>query len=85
MDEAFARLLAVIVRDRMAIEPEVDDVGNFDKGRAHRACQKEAVVVGGMPRADVAEGINDAQTGENAIGNHQVFDGARDVAHGIPA
>ncbi len=49
------------------------------------ARQKEASVVGGMPHADVAKGVNDAQIGEDAIGNHEIFDGARDVAHGIPA
>src|SRR5262249_5681915 len=78
------RQLAVATLNRMAIEPKLDDVGNFDQARAHRARQEEASVIEAMPHADVAEGVDDAQIGEDAIGNHQIFDNARDVAHGGP-
>src|SRR5262249_22264535 len=81
MDEALRRQLAVLAAQRRAVGAELDDVSGNHGARADRAGQKETFRIGWMPGADVAEGVDDAEIVEDAVGDHQVFDRAVSGAH----
>ena len=60
--------------DRVAVEIELQDVVGRDQARSHAARQQKAPRVGLVPHADMAEAIDHALVGENAVGGDEIVD-----------
>ena len=81
VDEALQIGRAAALVDRGAVERIFDDVVALDAlGRAG-AGQQIMLRIVRMPRADMAEGIDDALIGQNAVGGHQFFQNEIELAH----
>ena len=59
---------------RLGIELVLEDVVGLDQQRRARARQQVAVRIGGMAHADMAEGIDHALVGQDAVGNGEFLD-----------
>src|SRR5262249_19675888 len=78
VDEALLVGVAAAAVDGLAVGVELEQIVGVDQLRRPRPGHDEAPRILGMANADVAIGVEDALTGEQAIGNHDI---AADVAH----
>ena len=81
VDEALQIGRAAALVDRRAVEGIFDDVVALDALRRARPRQQIMLRIVGMPGADMAEGIDDALVGQDAIGGHQFFENEIELAH----
>ena len=77
MDETLVRKWSSLAFDWRAVERKGEDVGGNDGARALRARKQEPRCVGRIAKADVPEGVDNAEIGQNPIRDHQVFDRTR--------
>ena len=61
----------------IAVEIEFHDVVGRDQRGRKRARHQEAIGVGGMAGADMAETVENAEIGEDTAAGHDVFDQGR--------
>ena len=76
VDVALADQVVRAPIDRPAVEIELDDVVRRHQLRRQRPRQEVTLGIGRRPHADVPPGIDDAVFGQDAIGDHEVFDQA---------
>ena len=81
MDEALEIGRAAARIDRLALERELHDVVLLDAVRRARARQQEALRIVGMARADMAEGVDHAFAGEDAVGGDDFFEQGVELGH----
>ena len=74
VDEAFQKQRPAVRIDGVAVEIEFHDVGGGDQRRRQRPRHQKAIWVGRMTRADMAEGVDHAEVGENAAAGHDILD-----------
>src|SRR5204862_8116032 len=72
VDEAFQEHRAAAGIDRIAVEIEFHDVAGGDQRRRQRPRHQEAIWIARMARADMAEGIDHAEVGEDAAAGHDI-------------
>ncbi len=82
VDEALEIGRAAVFVDRGAVEPIFDYVAVLDALGGSRPRQKIMLRLVGMPRADMAEQIDNAFVGQDAVGGHQFFQNKIELAHG---
>ena len=74
VDKAFEIGARRVGLRRVAVEIELDDIGGRDKRRRHAARDQEVVRILRMPRADMAEAIDDALLVEDVIGIDEIVE-----------
>ena len=72
MDEALGVRRARVAADLLAIEGEQLEIGLGHQLRAERPRDDVPVGMVRVSDADVAEGVDDALVGQDAVGEHQV-------------
>ena len=85
MDRALGVEPAVLGGDGIAVEGEFDDVVDRDKLGAARAGEEVAAGIGRMAGRDVAEVVDDALAGEDAVGDDEICQGMGDHRVGAVA
>ena len=74
VNEAFEKHRPAAGIDRLAVEIEFHDVSGGDQRRRQRPRHQKMIWVGRMARADMAEGVDNAEVGENAAARHDIVD-----------